>query len=101
MGRRHNDPAGPKGVETLAPGQRRRFANMMVYRKSVRRGEYGFTIHFTDGSIFWYRHASDVVAAIQAGEPVLPKIPFEIVMISGRKYHHTNWTQLKRPDSQI
>lgn len=100
-GRKPNDPAGLKGIDTLQPGQRRRYGDILVYRKTLNSGQSGFTVTFPNGCIMWYRFAYDVVPAVQQRKPVEPLNPFEIITLAGREYEAATYGIIKRPDAAI
>lgn len=96
---RPNDAAGPKGVATLLPGQRRRYRGVHV--QCLKTGGYSLawlsdTRH--DGYLVWYRHASDAVTAIQLGMPVDPEVPTEPIAIGNTIIQQPNMTIIKEPN---
>jgi len=98
-GRKPNDPAGPKGINTLTPGQHRRYGNVLVYMKTTTEG--GYTVTFENGCIAWYRYPEDVTAAAMAKKPLIPDRQPDIIEIAGRTYEQAVARLIRRPDSEI
>lgn len=96
-GRRPNDPAGPKGVTTIQPGQRRRYGTILVYRKTLNKGNSGYTVSFVDGTMAWYKYPEDIVPAIRQNKPVVPNRKPDIYTHRGTDYHQPVFQIIRRP----
>lgn len=93
-----NDAAGPKGIETLEPGQRRRYMGVHVQR--LKTGGYSLSWVKNNrhtGVMVWYRHASDAIMAIKLGMPVDPERATDPIEFGGRIIDQPNMTIIKDP----
>lgn len=93
-----NDAAGPEGIASLLPGQRRRYRGVHV--QCLKTG--GYSLCWTEdnrhkGALVWYRHASDAVTAIQMGMPVEPENATDLVQFGPHLIAQPNMTIIKNP----